>query len=88
MYGLFKNTIVDHTPPSSAKVKKSGAIPPLPHISSCHSAYLIKHRDNFTFLSVPQNIQRQIVELMNYELEGIWKEMVKTYFHVKSQKSS
>jgi hypothetical protein len=28
----------DHTPPSSAKVKNSGAIPPLPHMSSWHSA--------------------------------------------------
>jgi hypothetical protein len=28
----------DHLPPSNAKVKKDGAIPPLPHMSSCHSA--------------------------------------------------
>jgi hypothetical protein len=34
--------------PSSAEVKKGGAIPPLPHMSSWHNAYLIKHRDNFT----------------------------------------
>jgi hypothetical protein len=39
----------DSSPPSSAKVKKIGAIPPLPHMSSWRSAYLIKHRDNFTF---------------------------------------
>jgi hypothetical protein len=25
----------DHSPPSSAEVKKSGAVPPLPHTSSC-----------------------------------------------------
>jgi hypothetical protein len=28
-----------HSPPSSAKVKDGGAIPPLPHMSSWHSAY-------------------------------------------------
>jgi hypothetical protein len=28
----------DHSPPSSAKVKNGGAIPPLPHKSSHHSA--------------------------------------------------
>jgi hypothetical protein len=28
----------DHSPPSSAKVKNGGAISPLPHMSSCHSA--------------------------------------------------
>jgi hypothetical protein len=33
----------DHSPPSSAEVKKGGAIPPLPHMSSWH-------RDKFTFL--------------------------------------
>jgi hypothetical protein len=39
----------DHSPPSSAEVKNGGAIPPLPHMSSWHSVWLIKHRDNFTF---------------------------------------
>jgi hypothetical protein len=38
----------DHLPPSCAEVKNGGAIPPLPHISSWHSAWLIKYRDNFT----------------------------------------
>jgi hypothetical protein len=28
----------DHSPPSSVKVKNCGAIPPLPHMSSWHSA--------------------------------------------------
>jgi hypothetical protein len=28
----------DHSPPSSAKVKNGGAIPPLPHTSSWHCA--------------------------------------------------
>jgi hypothetical protein len=28
----------DHSLPSTAKVKSGGAIPPLPHMSSCHSA--------------------------------------------------
>jgi hypothetical protein len=39
----------DHLPPSSAKVKKGGVIPPLPHMTSWHSVQIIKHRDNFTF---------------------------------------
>jgi hypothetical protein len=30
----------DHLPPSSAEVKKGGAIPPLPHTSSWCGAYL------------------------------------------------
>jgi hypothetical protein len=38
----------DHSPPSSAEVKKGAAIPPLPHMPSWHTAYLIKHRDSFT----------------------------------------
>jgi hypothetical protein len=38
----------DHLPPSSAEVKNGGAIPPLLHMSSWHSAQLIKHTDNFT----------------------------------------
>jgi hypothetical protein len=42
----------DHSPPSSAGVKNGGAIPPLPHASSWHSAQLIKRRDNLTFLCV------------------------------------
>jgi hypothetical protein len=37
-----------HSPPSSAEVKKTGAIISLPHVPSRHSAYLIKHGDNFT----------------------------------------
>jgi hypothetical protein len=28
----------DHSPPSSTEVKDGGAIRPLPHLSSCHSA--------------------------------------------------
>jgi hypothetical protein len=38
----------DHSPQSSAEVKNGGVILSLPYISSWHSAYLIKHRDNFT----------------------------------------
>jgi hypothetical protein len=37
-----------HSPPSRAEVKKSGAIPLLPHTSSWNGAYLIKHRAYFT----------------------------------------
>jgi hypothetical protein len=39
---------VDHSPPTSAEVKKSGSIHPLPYTPSWSSAYLVKHRDNFT----------------------------------------
>jgi hypothetical protein len=38
-----------HSPPHSAKVKNGEDIPPLSHMSSWHSAYLIKYRNNFTF---------------------------------------
>jgi hypothetical protein len=41
----------DHSPPPSDEIKKEGDIRPLPHISSWHSAYLIKHRNIFPFTS-------------------------------------
>jgi hypothetical protein len=40
----------DHSPPSCAEAKKSGAIPPLPHTSSWYNAWLIEHRGNVTLL--------------------------------------
>jgi hypothetical protein len=39
----------DHSPPSSADIKKGGAVPPLSHMCSWHIPWIIKHRDNFTF---------------------------------------
>jgi hypothetical protein len=39
----------DHLHPSSVEIKKGGALPPLPHMSSWYSALLIKHTDSFTF---------------------------------------
>jgi hypothetical protein len=42
-----KGREADPSPPSSAELKKSGAIPQLSHMSSWHNAELIKHRDNF-----------------------------------------
>jgi hypothetical protein len=42
----------DHSPRSSAEVKKVGAIPPLPRTSSWRNAYIIKHRGIFTFFMV------------------------------------
>jgi hypothetical protein len=51
----------DNSPLSSAKVKKDGAIPPLPRISSWHTAELIEHRGstfthfNIFILSIPTN---------------------------------
>jgi hypothetical protein len=38
----------DHSPPTSAEVKKCGSMHPLPHTPSWRSAYLVKHRDKFT----------------------------------------
>jgi hypothetical protein len=40
----------DHSPSTSAEVKKTWIIHPLPHTSSWCRAELIKQRDNFTFL--------------------------------------
>jgi hypothetical protein len=40
----------DHSLPLNTEIKKIGAITPLPHISSWHSSYVIKHRENFTLL--------------------------------------
>jgi hypothetical protein len=40
-----------HSPPSSAEVKNDGAIPPLPHMPSCHSASLFKHRATLPFIA-------------------------------------
>jgi hypothetical protein len=39
----------DDLPTCNADVKNGGAIPPLPHMTSWHSAKLIKNRDNFIF---------------------------------------
>jgi hypothetical protein len=40
----------DHSPPSSAKIMKTWIYTPIAHTPSWHSAQLVKHRDNFTFL--------------------------------------
>jgi hypothetical protein len=42
----------DHSPSSSAEVKNVEVIPPLPHTSSWHSGFLIKHRDVTFFFYV------------------------------------
>jgi hypothetical protein len=47
-----KGREADHSPPTTADVKKNEFIYPLPHTSSWRSAQLVKHRDNFT-LFVP-----------------------------------
>jgi hypothetical protein len=39
---------LSYSPPSTAELKNGGTSPPLPHMSTWHSALLIKHRDNFT----------------------------------------
>jgi hypothetical protein len=54
--GLFLRAVkrpgreADHLPPSTAEDKKGGAIPPLPHTSSWHSAQLIKQRATSPFM--------------------------------------
>jgi hypothetical protein len=40
----------EHISPTSAEVKNGGAILLLPHASLCHTAKIIKHGDNFTFM--------------------------------------
>jgi hypothetical protein len=39
---------VDHSPPTSAEVKKMWVYTSTPHTPSWRSAWLVKHRDNFT----------------------------------------
>jgi hypothetical protein len=39
----------DHLPPSSAEDENGVDLLPVPHMSSWHIAYLIKHKDIFTF---------------------------------------
>jgi hypothetical protein len=39
----------DHSPPTSAEVKKSGSIHSLPHTRSWHSASYVRHKDNIIF---------------------------------------
>jgi hypothetical protein len=50
--GLFpQSKEADHSPPSRAKVKNDGSVPPLHlYVSSWHSTQLIMHRNNFTLL--------------------------------------
>jgi hypothetical protein len=42
----------DYLSPSNTEFKSVGAIPPLPHMSLWHSAYLFKHSNNFTLLYI------------------------------------
>jgi hypothetical protein len=56
----------DHSPPSSAEVKNGGNIPPLSHMSSWHSAELIKHRDNFTF-TLPVPIRMAVFQVVCFQ---------------------
>jgi hypothetical protein len=45
-----------HSSPSSAEVKNGRATPPLPHTSLSRGAELIKHRDDFTLITLPMLI--------------------------------
>jgi hypothetical protein len=60
----------EHSSPSSAKVKNSGAIPVVLHMSSQHSASSIKHRGNFAFLPC-----RLYITVLNCMM--IWNEELK-----------
>jgi hypothetical protein len=51
---------VDHSPPTSAKIRKIRAYPLL-HTSSRRSAYLVKHRDSFAFVSTNNVMQTLII---------------------------
>jgi hypothetical protein len=42
----------DPSPPSSAEVKNGAIVPPLPDMSSWHSALLIKQRDKSVYYSL------------------------------------
>jgi hypothetical protein len=53
--GEWQGHEADHSPTSSAEVKNGRAIPPLPPVSSWHSAKRIKHSDNFTFYCLMKN---------------------------------
>jgi hypothetical protein len=70
---MWRGHEADHSPPSTAEVKNGGAIPSLLHMSLCHSAYLIKYRDNFTFTL-----------LVNAECIKVWKEAVLIYLNISS----
>jgi hypothetical protein len=52
----------DHSPSSSAEVKNGGTIPPLLHTSSWCGAYLIEHRDIFTFTLRPAMVLRSFMK--------------------------
>jgi hypothetical protein len=58
----------DHSPTSNAEVKNGGAILPLPHTSSCHSAYLIKHRDSLPlpFTEIIKSIDAFLRFILSY----------------------
>jgi hypothetical protein len=66
-----------HSSPTSAEVKQTWSIHPLPHTSSRHSAQLVKHKDNFTFyiktestLSL-QALSRQLMSAPYYDAVSI-----------------
>jgi hypothetical protein len=62
---------VTNSPLSNAEVKNGGAMPPPPSMSSWHSAYLIKHRDNFTF-TLPIFLPRKLAQTVKL-LACIWE---------------
>jgi hypothetical protein len=62
----------DHSPSSRAGVKNGGAIPPLPHTSSGRGAWLIKHRDNFSFTLILIEIQFPRAKSYSY-YSSVWQ---------------
>jgi hypothetical protein len=55
-----------HSPPASAEVKKMWIYTSTPHTPSRHSAYLIKHRDNFYLLRIAISSCASAPPLFNY----------------------
>jgi hypothetical protein len=65
--GYFHRGEAAHSPPSSAEVKNGGAIPPLPHIPSWHSAWQeVKLKKNTAeILHILLHIQITLITLPN-----------------------
>jgi hypothetical protein len=65
----------DHSTPTSSKVKNGEAIHPLPHMPSQHSAWLIKHRDNFIIFTLI------ILVLFSVKHAGHWSSDKQLYIY-------
>jgi hypothetical protein len=87
----FRNSCQSHqdwgenvtTPlPSRAEVNNSGATPPLPYVSSSHSAYIIKHRNNFTLLRLCLKLCNLHFRFYTFNL-NVYKSTSTEYFNLR-----